>query len=92
MVVDTRSAGAAAASPPAAQAGNPTVRGTPAYRPDGSLAHGCGAPRHQPDRTARQITMSLVSIRAITGDVARLAGFGEKATGAPEGQAEGRKQ
>jgi hypothetical protein len=90
MVVDTRSAGAAVASPPAAQAGNPTVRGTPAHPPDGSLAHGCRDLRHQPDRTARQITMNLVSIRAITGDVARLAD--EKATGAPEGQAEGRKQ
>jgi hypothetical protein len=36
--------------------------------------------------------MNLVSICAITGDVARLAGSGEKVTGAPEGQAEGRKQ
>jgi hypothetical protein len=36
--------------------------------------------------------MNLVSIRTITGDVARLAGFDEKAAGAPEGQAEGRKQ
>jgi len=44
----------------------------------GSLAHDCRGPRHQPDRTARQITMNLVSARITTGDVARLAGSGEK--------------
>ena len=42
------------------------------------MAHGYRGLRHQPDRTARQITTNLVSTRIITGDVARLAGFGEK--------------
>jgi hypothetical protein len=36
--------------------------------------------------------MDLVSTRIITGDVARLTGFCEKATGAHEGKKGGRKQ
>jgi hypothetical protein len=36
--------------------------------------------------------MDLVSIRILTGDVARLAGCCEKATGVHEGKKEGRKQ
>jgi hypothetical protein len=60
--------------------------------PEVSLIHdGHGLP-HQPDRTAREITMDLVSPRVITGDVARLVGCCEKATGAHEGKKEGRKQ
>ena len=35
---------------------------------------------------ARQITMDLVLARSITGDVARLAGCCEKATGAHDGK------
>jgi hypothetical protein len=59
---------------------------------EGSLARGDHNLRHQPDRTAREITMDFVSIRIITGDVARLAGFREEATGVHEGKKEGRKQ
>ena len=36
--------------------------------------------------------MNFVSIRITTGDVARLAGSCEKATGVHEGKTEGRKQ
>ena len=36
--------------------------------------------------------MDLVAARIITGDVARLAGLYEKATGVHEGKKEGRKQ
>ena len=36
--------------------------------------------------------MDLVATRIITGDVARLAGCCETATGAHEGKKEGRKQ
>jgi hypothetical protein len=54
--------------------------------------HGDYGLRHQPDRTAREITMDFVSIRITTGDVARLAGSCEKAAGVHEGKKEGRKQ
>ena len=36
--------------------------------------------------------MAFVSIRIITGDVARLASSGEQATGVHEGKEEGRKR
>ena len=45
---------------------------------EGSLAHGDRDLRHEPDRTAKEITMAFVSIRIITVDVARLAGCSEK--------------
>jgi len=48
--------------------------------------------RDTSDRTARKITMNLVSTRILTGDVARLAGSCEKHTGVHEGKKEGRKQ
>jgi hypothetical protein len=64
--------------------------GRPLTPSAGSLAHDCHDPRHQPDRTARQITTNLVSARITTGDVARLAGSSEKATRAREGKKEGR--
>jgi hypothetical protein len=54
--------------------------------------HGDYGPRHQPDRTARKITIDFVSIRILTGDVARLADSCEKATGVHGGKKEGRKQ
>jgi hypothetical protein len=50
---------------------------------EGSLAHSDDGLRHQPDPAAREITMDFVSIRVITGDVARLVGFYENATGVP---------
>jgi len=59
---------------------------------EASLIHDGHGLRHQPDRTAREITMDLVSACVITGDVARLVGCCEKATGAHEGNKEGRKQ
>jgi hypothetical protein len=45
-------------------------------------------------RTAppKEITIDLVWIRIITGDVARLAGLYDKATGAHEGTKEGKNQ
>ena len=47
-------------------------------RQQAAWPHGYRGLRHQPDRTARQITMNFVSTRSTTGDVARLADFGEK--------------
>jgi hypothetical protein len=87
-----RSAGAATASPPAAQAGNRTVGVRPAHPVRRQPGHGDYGLRHQPDRMAREITMNFVSIRITTGDVACLAGSCEKATGVHEGKKEGGKQ
>ena len=82
----------ATASPPAAQAGNRTVGVRPAHPVRRQPGHGDYGLRHQPDRTAREITMNFVSIRIITGDVARLASSCEKATGVHEGDKEGGKR
>ena len=91
----SRSARAATASPPAAQAGNPTVRGTPAHPVRRQPGHGGRDPRHRPGRTAQQITTNLVSARITTGDVARLAAPARKPAERAkekEGRKEGRKE
>ena len=88
----SRSAGAATTSPPAPQAGDHLIGVRPAHPVRTQPGHGGHGPRHQPDRTARKITIDFVSTRILTGDVARLAGCCEKATGVHEGKKEGGKQ
>ena len=88
----SRSAGAATASSPAAQAVDHLIGVRPAHPVRTQPGHDGHGLRHQPDRTARKITMDLVSTRILTGDVARLAGCCDKATGVHEGKTEGRKQ
>jgi hypothetical protein len=48
------------------------------------VAYGRHDLRHQPDRTAQEITMDLASTGITTGDIAHLAGSYEKATGVHE--------
>jgi hypothetical protein len=77
---------------PVPQAGNRIVHVTPAHPVRRQPGHGDHDLRHLPDRTAREITMDVVLIAVITGDVAGLAGVCEKASAVHEGKKEGRKQ
>jgi hypothetical protein len=68
------------------------VRG-PLTPPEGSLTHSYHDLRHQPDCSAKEITIDCVWIRIIiTGDVARPAGCCDKAIGVHEGKKEGSKR
>jgi len=65
----------------------------PLTPPEGSLARSYHDLRHQPDCSAKEITIDCFWIRIIiTGDVTSLAGCREKATGVHEEKNEGRKQ
>jgi hypothetical protein len=61
----SRSASAATASPPAAQAGNHIDDVTPAHRVRRQPGHGGHGLRHQPDRTAMEITMDCIVEREV---------------------------
>jgi hypothetical protein len=72
--------------------GNRTVGVRPAHPVRRQPGHGDYGLRHQPDRSAREITMNFVSIRIITGDVARPGQLWRESHRVHEGKKEGRKQ
>jgi hypothetical protein len=76
---------------PGRRAITPTMR-RPLTPPEGSLTRSYHDLRHQPDRSAKEITIDCVWIRIITGDVARPTGCCDKATGAHEAKKEGSKR